>query len=805
MNNVLVSCNNEYFLADYTKIFCELIGRTNVVDCNDVNALKKNINDSEIYYNIILLDNIMINKLDVAELIKLDIYLKSCIIIIVNSSIVYEFKNKDNLIQFESYVAPLQIRDSIISYIQTRKLIDYSTITRTREFQVADKIVRKIDESPEIRKSLNLIAMRYDNDQSIAGKIFVDKSAKIDPKILKYGGQIPEPMPISDALNKLITFMKSAEGKMAGELVIGEKAIGKTTLTCQAYNNANLESSNLFLRVDLQWVPFYEIDGRAKAFLEEFKKVSDKNQKTKDISERSKDAVLNKNWDQYDEVSFEIQQRLIGLMRDPVYAVNLYAFIKKQEGNQIDNNKEEIIDSEEFETWCNNIRHNSPEFLTYVVDFFLNWTVSNNINKFFVDGLLSAISCYAKNDDRIKSTLDEYNIYNDDVTEIKLLKIMKTLKNNYGLKFIVFWDNIDIRAQYNIPEFLIEKCISFTQALAKECLIDVIICMRNTTYKDHWVRKILQMPTAFNVIHLLPPDLTSVIIKRLQFIKQSGYGVGDDSWFITDHLNKWVKHLERKKESQFIRVITMRHPTNVRGQLDLFVLSIRSLILHANSINENLFEGRTVSQWFAIRALMWGKLFFNEDSQTFAPNIYDNRTPNSPFNAILRYMILDWIDTRSKNGSSFKQEEIKSLFEDVGIPKIEIERCLSSYCAFDIIRSTEAITPDLENIAEYTLTTWGQYFYDSVCTSLAYFQSLWWATHIQKGFSIGEPRILQVKDLKTPVENFVRWIDYEDRLVEGRISSDKMNKLCKTRLSMRVSQDGYHALNEINCMNDNDD
>jgi hypothetical protein len=304
----------------------------------------------------------------------------------------------------------------------------------------------------------------------------------------------------------------------------------------------------------------------------------------------------------------------------------------------------------------------------------------------------------------------------------------------------------------------------------------------------------IQEIARWDIMQIRPPDLGSLLERRVEQIRDSGEYIGTSGWWFNDFLYKWVTGMIKGDiPRNFIEIIEQRHPNNVRGQLDLFCIAASSTVLHHQrtrpGTSNDITSWAEVSPEFCQRALIWGKQTFYTESnliEKFVPNIYDNRFPRSIFNALLRPMVLSWVH---KQTDSFTFDDSIRTFTKKGIPERQAESAFENARDFDIIRETYEETNGESN---WVMTRWGKYFYEKVAFDLPYIQTVWWDIPMPEEFSVGIPRLLEWSELRQPAEIFERWIRMEENLVRVSLQSELHESL-----SSKISSNIAIALDKI--------
>jgi len=140
---------------------------------------------------------------------------------------------------------------------------------------------------------------------------------------------LPEVRDIGSAVEELKAFMKAAHGDGGGRLVVGKKGAGKTTLTHYA---ASLYVSNdpslLFLAIDYQWIPLYEVDFNIERLIEAFFEISGEQpvQDPLSLSNLLRSCIDDKRYEDMDFPSLSIRNMLSKLAQDDGIIVGMYSY-----------------------------------------------------------------------------------------------------------------------------------------------------------------------------------------------------------------------------------------------------------------------------------------------------------------------------------------------------------------------------------------------------------------------------------------------------------------------------------------------
>jgi hypothetical protein len=123
---------------------------------------------------------------------------------------------------------------------------------------------------PSIQQLIYRLTAPIHNDPDRLRSEFVSASSDVElPETA--ASSLPSLSSIDNTIRELSTFFESARGDGDGRIIVGEKGVGKTTVTHYAhlaYQRVHAEA--VLLGVDYQWVGFYEAETALKVFAEEF-------------------------------------------------------------------------------------------------------------------------------------------------------------------------------------------------------------------------------------------------------------------------------------------------------------------------------------------------------------------------------------------------------------------------------------------------------------------------------------------------------------------------------------------------------
>jgi hypothetical protein len=371
--------------------------------------------------------------------------------------------------------------------------------------------------------------------------------------------------------------------------------------------------------------------------------------------------------------------------------------------------------------------------------------------------------------------------------------VLRDLHEN-RFRILLFIDNIDSKPSPVVELLLLRNSVAFFKAIREEIPVDVIICVRGSTFASLAFKSLdIIGTTMWESLQLRPPDLGAVLKRRVDCMRESGDWIGVGEWFLSDFLHRWITGMVSGKwPRDFLDIVEARHPYNVRGQLELFSSAATSTIFHHRRSRK--LRSRDYAAWadvtpdFCLRALVWGgDEFYVESRQNFVPNVYDNGYPISPFNALLRPMVLAWASLRD----TFTLEQLVETFQKAGVPAAEVESAFGAAERFSTIRQVYS-----EPIDHWRITSWGRYFLHKVYFRLAYVQTVWWDTEMLDGFTVGAPRLLEWDELAEPVRVFDHWLRLEEALVRDSLEV-RLEDLVGESIWVNVSTEFVYALNSI--------
>lgn len=302
-----------------------------------------------------------------------------------------------------------------------------------------------------------------------------------------------------------------------------------------------------------------------------------------------------------------------------------------------------------------------------------------------------------------------------------------------------------------------------------------IVAMRDKTLSSQkWARMSLDLTRGWSHVHIPPPDLLTVLERRCQEWQLSAENIAGPGWRESKEVVKWVtsaatsqKKVKGNVEHDLLEIIEHRHPFNVREQLRSFTNSCENVFLHREWLkSREMHKLKGGMSWpeksyeFFLRVFLLGKSRFFSEEMCELPNIYDNESPQSPFNACLR----SWLLARLDREAPFEEEAVIKSFTDSGIPMPEVENAIHAFEKYHIIYPLE------EDRA--VLSIWGDYFRKGIAYDLPYISAVWWTTSMLEPYSLGDARECQATELRDLTGRFLRWLRREEMIAQSALTND---------------------------------
>jgi hypothetical protein len=342
-----------------------------------------------------------------------------------------------------------------------------------------------IDLDENVQKQIRFLRMAIHDDAELLIHGFVKKTSNIKlPETISE--RLPNLTDIEDAVSRIEVFLQIAQGqeRAGGLVILGEKGAGKTTLTHYASALHGLgNSSFLFLPIDYQWIPIFEIHYEINYLGEELFRVSGLEQTEDPDRLRSilKNIIENETWHGFDPVSLEHRNRLSFYEHDDTFVVEMYCHFNKRtiELNRMlaECGYPDAVMIGGAHEWLAEIRKDPRKMLAYCLLFSLE-KESANFRQFSWERITASVIKASKKNERIKAifldrlpqTLEErFEDGRLDPIDISpaLKKSGKTLTNfsvdllnELASKFtlVLFIDNIDARYDIFLETRLISIC-----------------------------------------------------------------------------------------------------------------------------------------------------------------------------------------------------------------------------------------------------------------------------------------------------------------------------------------------------------
>ncbi len=238
-----------------------------------------------------------------------------------------------------------------------------------------------------------------------------------------------------------------------------------------------------------------------------------------------------------------------------------------------------------------------------------------------------------------------------------------------------------------------------------------------------------------------------------------------------------------------VEIIEHRHPFNVREQLRAFAKCCENVFLHREWLKSRKpRKGREIpwsekSYEFFLRVFLLGEARFFSEEFCELPNVYDDGSPNSSFNACIRNWLLGYL----VKDTPFFNSEILDAFASAGIPQQEIQFALDTFIKYRIIYP-------LREGSTSVLSIWGEYFRKYIAYDLPYISTMWWTTHVFEPYSLGDARELYASELRGFSGTFLRWLRCEESLARSRL---KDNNLALVDIFKEASYQISYSLRKI--------
>lgn len=799
---VLICCNSD-FLTQYTRVLVPVVGGANITACYDLNQLESQ-SDSlcalvSPLHRVVVVDGCAVAAASTFGDLPVSVqrvFETSSQLILLNQlacvAFADDFQRRFSVSKVaDSYITDMELADCLRSLHVVPDIP--LTIRRHRSSGVPVETGVGVTSTKHVNAILHYLKGRFleDRDWLLTGFVTeTSTSAEIDEPMKS---RLPQLIDVAPAVGELRAFMQGAMGTGDGRVVVGEKGVGKTTLTHYAAATIVNESPNfVFIPVDYQWVPLFDIDRSATELNEACRELAiNWDERRVGFDSWLKKQTVNRGWEKLEHPSLGTQSIITSVLADEATRVAMYErFVKT-------GSLESMIDVydgrragfvTEAHEWIDRELADPRARLVFCALFCWVRRVAR-VEDFAYKRILASVLTAARVSPSVRDVLkqwipscvsqllDDYSLdalalrraLKSEQVPIKelVIDLLRSLRESRH-KMLLFLDNIDAKPTQRIELSLLASAVGLFREIREVVPIDVVISVRASTFSSLEFKDLDLLGTSmWTSLQLRPPDLGKVLKRRVDCMRESGDWIGAGEWFLTDFLHRWVTRMvEGMWPREFLDIIEARHPYNVRGQLDLFSAAATSTILHQRRNRAR--GGRDPDGWmsvkpdFCLRALVWGSNeFFVESKQQFVPNVFDNQCPLSPFNALLRPMVLSWASKRS----SFTLEELFDEFVKAGVPLEEVGKACRAAEVFSTIRRNYE-----ESDREWYLTSWGHHFLENVFCRLAYVQTVWWDVSMLDGYSVGSPRFLRWSELREPVHTFDLWLRTEEQLVRNAMN-----------------------------------
>lgn len=838
-SKILLLCSSEEHIRAYSGVLVSLFGGVPISCHMSWEKMLIKLSgppNQNLHTKLFILDAITIAAIEMTNQQQLAQEIKKA-----EQVIVLNVAANQNLRPFiQKYKPAALILDSLPLEAGLRNLL-YSDTTLRMASMTSWKRVRAIDNTSHPRNTdaepmsetrAELLRPLYLDEEDLNTK-FVDITSKIIAKETQFEG-LPDSLSITEARDRLVRFMKSERSRGRGLYVVGEKGVGKTTLTRVAAAQASHEVPKLlFIHINCQFATSFHLDECVLNLTNKYFEICGEHL-AGNLFDVLRDRHEKDDWPASTTQDMGLQSMLAALINDEAYWIGMYChFVKKSSLFDVldkDHRLDEDLKSS-ARLWFYELSRQPTkqlgyvllyykevkrqEFLDFVDERVIQQLIDSSRSDSFLRSLLlrklpkSVRKRLNAGDLTSREVLIRYQErsvtrpsiwqqwFEREVAHCDLLveEVLKVCSDS-GYQIVLFIDNIDAKYNPNVELLLLKNSLVAITRMQKRN-VAAIIAMRNSTLVSHDAFRLdARGVTQWEEVQVRPPDLGTLLQRRVECIRESGDWIGKSDWFINDFLHLWLTNMVRMEWPRTILdIIETRHPTDVRGQLELFATVTNSTLIHARRARirgdgHGSLWGRLTPQ-FCLRALVWGETdYYREDSQSFVPNVFNNGFPNSPFNALIRPLILLWFQS-DKTGSV---QSLRNDFVASGVPIAEVNFAINKLDQFALIRDSYSAPQE-----KFELTIWGCHFIEHVFTSLAYIQCVWWDAYILDSISICSPRFLKWNELEAPTTAFAHWLHLEERIILTLVdkSTPVAELINRERLAQRVGGDIMLEVNDI--------
>ena len=626
---------------------------------------------------------------------------------------------------------------------------------------------------------------------------------------------LPSIFDIEHSVDSILTFLRAARGDFAGRLVTGEKGAGKTTLThFAAAKYRNERDDLLFLSIDYQWLPIYEMVEHVGFLTEQFLELfgADDLQDPNELRDRAMKVLATGSWREGQMPELPIRMRIRHLTQAPAVRMGMYRHFSG-EFDRIDSliddygqEREELL--READEWLRS-KEDARELMVHCLLFVLSCEQGSFVDFSWARILASVLREGRRNpiaEKALEEVLSPKLVQKwreiavsapELMAEARLKqlslsvlasKILYALRET--LKLVLFVDNLDQRFSEDFEARLLRYAMNFVQEVRDIVPCDVLVCVRNATATSvPFMRLGIRNLTGWQEIQITPPHLPTLLRRRIERMRESGDFVGTTAWWFVNYLHEWVVTRENELlPRQTLSVIHYRHPQNVRSQLDVFCDGATSSIVlrHRHRMTRIGSSWADVSSDFCLRALIWGtQTYYREQPGSIVLNFFDNQHSKSPFNALLRPMVLGWCQHRQP----VFEADVIQYFSGLGVPEKEIVDAFSACAEHQLLRIQYGGS-------RWNLTRWGSFFMEEVAYNLPYIQVIWWDIPMPREFDLGSPRLLEWVELEETTNVFESWLHCEEELANSNLETS-VTDILGYSMAARVWENVAFSLNKI--------
>jgi hypothetical protein len=618
-----------------------------------------------------------------------------------------------------------------------------------------------------------------------------------------------KPSELKDAERALRAFGQGRESSGKGCLLVGKKGTGKSTLAYYVGRNLDRDGVVCCIGVDYTFVMDYSLHSRLAPLVESFEEFCDRAEEARIAGSPQtivfmahsvvQSLIDESEYGAIKGISAEAQSVIMSEC-DRGFIAHLYAYYKhggrspEEVCGDTTPYHEFIIDAEE---WYEQLRHKPVELFLKYFNFLLQRGTRDSLEAYTYKAIIRYLLTVSEHEAEalksMKAILSRsdtkwafhstMNLSRRDVlsrcielplTQLKQIvsKVLEDVSKN--LPILLLLDNLDQKGSELLETRGIYGAIQVFQDLQRTFLnVRTVVAMRDKTLASHEWLPVSDALKGWQEVFLLAPDLRSVLKKRCHTWQQRGTRIGAsgyrESMSVVNMILGMAKTVKKSADetgvSSLLEIIEHRHPFNVRGQLRDVARCCQNVLLHKAWVKSRKAEKREVfwseekSYEFFMRVFLLGEHRYFSEGLCGYPNVYDNGIPSSPFNACIR----SWVMAYLEGGHAVSEEELILRHTELGIPEKDVKAAIDALYRFRILFKGPQID-------DYQLSIWGQYFLSNVARDLPYISTIWWTTHIQETYALGEPRELLAHELRKCATNFLRWLDFEEKMALSKLT-----------------------------------